>query len=312
MSTSPLSAATDLVDVAVIGGSAAGLAGALQLARQLRSVIVYDDATPRNAPAAHLHGYLGFDGRPPAELVAAGQHEVASYGVELIHGHVTEVQGDRSNGFTLIDSRGGQRAARRVLVATGLTDELPDIDGLEDQWGNGVIHCPFCHGYEHRGERHVHLATLPAGLHPAALFAHLAGHLTVVITPDIEVDPAAVDALRLAEVTIVTAHVAQVVSDGGRVRRVELLDGRAIEADVVSVTPRVRARAEVLEPIGLVSEPHPMGIGDHVTTDATGQTSVEGIYAAGNVSDPSHQLLQAAADGARVGAMIAFDLAAAS
>ncbi|MEM9465692.1 MAG: NAD(P)/FAD-dependent oxidoreductase [Actinomycetota bacterium] len=298
------------VDVAIVGGSAAGLAAALQLARQERSVAVVDDQTPRNLPASHLHGYLGFDGRPPADLVAAGRDDLAAYGAHLITDRVTEVDGDVESGFTVARAAGTALTARRVLVATGLRDELPVIDGLAEHWGDTVIHCPFCHGYEHRARRHVHLATMPASLHPAPLFRHLAEALTVVVEPSAGVDPSALDALRGSGVDVIVAPIVRVLGDDGSVRAVELADGRSIDAEVVSITPEVRARVEVFRPIGLAAQPHPMGIGDHLVTDPTGQTTVAGVYAAGNVTDPSHQLLQAAADGARVGAMIAFDLAA--
>ena len=124
-----------LCDVAVIGGSAAGLAAALQLGRQRRSVIVVDSGKPRNAPASHMHSYLGREGVPPSELAAIGRKEVRSYGVEVLAGCV-ELVGRLADGRFRVEVAGGNSiVARRVLAATGLVDELPDIEGLTQRWG---------------------------------------------------------------------------------------------------------------------------------------------------------------------------------
>lgn len=300
-------------DVAVVGGSVAGLAAALQLGRQHRSVIVVDAGEPRNAPAEHLHGYLGHEGARPADLVGIGRDEVHRYGGEVLPGRALGVERTDDGHFRVGLVGGHTIIARRVLAATGLVDELPDIEGLRRHWGTDVIHCPFCHGYEVRDRRIVQIVTHSAGLHPSSLFRQLTDRLTIVVHDGPGSEPIAgssLDALRAAGVEILTATVRRIVNgDDGRLVAVELVDGRRIEADAVAVGPRFRARIEPFRQLGLEAVPHPMGIGDHVETDPTGATSVPGLYAAGNVTDPGHQLLQAAADGGRVGAMIAFALA---
>ena len=299
-------------DVAVVGGSAAGLAAALQLGRQRRSVIVVDAGEPRNAPAAHMHGYLGYDGRPPADLVAAGREEVRSYGGEVVQGRAVDVTRTDDDGHFRVHLTGGHAiVARRVLAATGLVDELPDIEGLAEHWGGDVIHCPFCHGYEVRDRRIVQIVTHPMGLHPASLFRQLSKHLTVVLHGGVDAGSAEVEALWAAGVDVVDARVQRVVTGAdGHVTAVELADGRQLPADAVAVGPRFRVRAEPFSGLGLVTLPHPSGLGEHVATDPTGATSVPGLYAAGNVSDPSQQVLHAAANGSWTGAMISFSLAA--
>ncbi len=297
-------------DVAVIGGSAAGLAAALQLARQRRSVIVVDDDTPRNAPAAHMHGYLGHEGVAPSHLVALGREEVRSYGGEVLTGRVLGVSRRDDGRFALDLSGGHTLVARRVLTATGLVDELPIIDGLAEQWGRGVIHCPFCHGFEVRDQRLVQIITHPLGLHPTPVFRHLSDRLTVVLHDPSGLDEAALATLAASGVSIERSEVSRVVTGpDGEVSGVELVGGRTIEADAVVIGARFHARAGVLAGVGLTTTEHPTGAGDVLEVDARGETAVPGIYAAGNVTDPSLQVLPAAAHGSRVGAMIAFDLA---
>jgi thioredoxin reductase/SAM-dependent methyltransferase len=272
-------------------------------------VIVVDAGEPRNAPAAHVHGYLGCEGEPPSALFAAGREEVRSYGGEVLDGRVSGV--DRAGGLFRLALVGGHSIiARRVLAATGLVDDLPHIDGLAEHWGGDVIHCPFCHGYEVRDRRIVQLVTHPMASHTAPLFRQLSARLTLVIhdAPDVNRDE--LDALRAGGVDILEVPVRRIVTGAdGHVAAVELADDASLDADVVVVSPRFRVRAEPFGVLGLELAPHPSGLGDVVATDAMGATSVPGLYAAGNVTDPSQQVSQAAANGSRVGAMIAFSLA---
>jgi len=297
-------------DVCVVGGSAAGLAAALQIARQRRSVIVVDAGEPRNAPAATMHGYLGLDGVPPGDLLAAGREEVRTYGGEVLDGSVTTVRRDTDGDFRVELTGGHLVHARRVVAATGLIDELPAIDGLAAHWGGDVVHCPFCHGYEVRDQSVTVILTHPAGLHPVALFGHLADELTVVVHDSRAVPPEHLQGLRAAGVEIREGPVSRIVTGAdGHVNGVELADGTTLATDVVVVGPRFRARAGAFTPLGIAPEPHVSGLGTILATQGFGATSVPGFYAAGNVTDPSQQVVQAAADGARVGAMVASDLA---
>src|SRR3954467_3298280 len=137
-------------DVAVIGGGGAGLSAALVLSRARRRVLVVDAGAPRNAPAAHLHGFLSRDGFPPGQLLAAGRQEVTGYGGEIVEGSATDLVPDGRTGFWVLLADGRRLSARRLLVTTGLRDELPDIPGLRERWARDVLHCPYCHGYEVR------------------------------------------------------------------------------------------------------------------------------------------------------------------
>ena len=297
-------------DVAVIGGSAAGLGAALQLGRQRRSVIVVDAGEPRNARAAHMHGYLGYEGRPPADILTLGREEVRSYGGEILAGRAGRVLRTEDGRFRVELVGGHSLIARRVVAATGLVDELPAIDGLAEHWGRDVIHCPFCHGFEVRDRRIVQILTHPMALHVAGLFRQLTGRLTVVVHGTTDADRTELDALGAAGVEIMHADVRRIVTgEDGRIAAVELVDQRRIDAEAVVVTPRFRIRAEPFASLGLHPAPHPSGLGDFIETDPAGATAIAGLYAVGNLTDPSQQVLHAAANGTRVGAVVSASLA---
>ena len=297
-------------DVAVIGGSAAGLAAALQLGRQRRSVIVVDSGEPRNAPAPRMHSFLGRDGTDPAELLAVGRAEVRSYGGEVLSGRAEGVRREGGR-FVVQLATGDSVVARRIIVATGLVDELPDVEELAVHWGGAVIHCPFCHGYEVRDQRLVQLVTHPMGLHVVPMLRQLTDSLTVLVADGVGVDDAEVDTLTAAGVEVRVATTAtRVLADAdGRLTGIELADGSRVDADAVLVGPRFHPRLEPFAGLGLCSAPHPTGMGEVVEVDATGATAVDGVFAAGSITDPSQQVLPAAAHGSRVGGAVAVGLA---
>lgn len=306
---SPTPSVERICDVAVVGGSAAGLAAALQLGRQRRSVIVIDAGEPRNAPATRMHSYLGHEGITPAEFATITRDEVRSYGVEILPGRAVDVI-RRPDGDFRVELTGGHSViARRVLAATGLVDVLPDIDGLAEHWGRDVIHCPFCHGYEVRDRRIVQIVTHPIGLHTAGLYRQLTDRLTIVLHDGVSPDARELEPLRTSGVRVVDDRIGRIVSDDdGRLAGVELVGGGRLDADAVAVGPRFRPRAEAFAAIGIVPSMHVSGLGEYIETSPAGLTSVPGLYAAGNVTDPSQQVLAAAANGSWVGAMIGFSL----
>ncbi|MFP5371096.1 MAG: NAD(P)/FAD-dependent oxidoreductase, partial [Actinomycetes bacterium] len=165
-------------DVVVIGGGAAGLSGAVALARSRRTVLVVDAGEPRNAPADGVHNHLGREGTPPGELLAFGRAEVTGYGAEVMDGRVTAVRREDDGGFVVTLGDGRAVSARRLLVATGLVDELPDIPGVAERWGRDVLHCPYCHGWEVRDQAIGILATGPMAVHQALLFRQLSADVT--------------------------------------------------------------------------------------------------------------------------------------
>ena len=257
-----------------------------------------------------MHGYLGHEGVAPAHLTAIGREEVRSYGGELLDGRALDVTRQADGRFRVELDGGRSLVARRVLLATGIVDELPEIEGVAEHWGRDVIHCPFCHGYEVRDQRLVQLVTHPMGLHATPLFRQLSAQLTVVLHGDVDVAADQLDTLRAAGVTVLAGYVERITAGAdGHVTGVQLTGADLLVADAVAVGPSFAARIEPVASLGVRATLHPTGLGTFLETDPTGQTEVPGVYAAGNVTDPSQQVLQAAAMGSRVGAMISFSLA---
>lgn len=297
-------------DVAVVGGSAAGLAAALQLSRQRRSVIVIDSGEPRNAPASEMHSYLGHEGRSPAEFLRIAREEVRTYGTEVITGRATAVT--REEGGFRVELTGGHAVhARRLVVATGQSDELPAIPGLAEHWGGAVIHCPFCHGYEARDHRIVSVVTSPMGLHQVPVLRQLTAALTVLVHAGVPADDPQLQTFRDAGIEVIVAPAERVMSDeAGELRGVRLADGTDIPADTLLVGTRLHARVAPFAGVGLTAVDHPSGVATHVEADPMmGTTAVPGVYAVGTVAEPMLQVLPTAAAGTRVGGVIGFDLA---
>jgi len=272
-------------DIAIIGGGAAGLSAALVLSRARRSVLVIDAGAPRNAPAAHMHGYLSRDGLPPCELVAAGRREVNGYGGEIVEGTVSEVVADGENGFTATLSGGQQISARRLLVTAGLRDELPDIPGLRERWARDVLHCPYCHGYEVRDRPLGVLGGAPGAVRYAQIVRQWT-HDLVYFTPPHLLTAAERTQLDARAIDVVEGVIEQlVIDDADRLRGVQMHDGCLL--------------------VGLGCDVDADG---WVTTDPTGRTSVSGVWAAGNVVDPRAQVITAAGAGSAAAIALNADL----
>jgi len=314
MRTNQARPVADPYDVLVVGGGAAGLGAALALGRSRRSVLVIDAGDPRNAPAGHVHNYLGREGTPPLELLATGRGEVAAYGVEVVSGRVSVVRPWRREGigFEVVTDEEREVAARRVVVATGLTDVLPELSGLAERWGRDVLHCPYCHGWEVRGQAVAVLATNARAAHQALLFSQLSDDVAVVLAAgapaptDVELERLSVRGVR-----VVADPPVEVVVERDALHGLRLASGELLRCDAVVVAPAFRARAAFLAPLGLVPQSVEIGgevLGTAVPAEPSGATTVPGVWVAGNVTEPMAQVLGAAAGGLRVGAALNLDL----
>ncbi|MFE7424917.1 NAD(P)/FAD-dependent oxidoreductase [Streptomyces sp. NPDC057545] len=288
----------EVYDVAVIGAGAAGLSAALLLGRARRRVVVIDAGVPRNAPAAHMHGFLSRDGLPPATLLDLGQAEIAHYGVDVIRGRVEHVE----PGYGVRLEGGPVLRVRRLLVATGLRDELPDIPGVRERWGRDLLHCPYCHAYEVRDQPLAVLGTRPGAVHQALLLRQWSEDI-VFLTHALELSEQEREQLDAFGVSIVEGQAVRLVVDDDRLRGIELTDGRVIPRAAAFLFPRPAPRDDLLALLGCAKDDQ-----GWVVTDRTGRTSVPGVWAAGNVVDPRAQVIAAAGMGSTAAFAINADL----
>ncbi len=288
-------------DVVVVGGSAAGLSAALVLTRARRRVAVVDGGRPRNAPAAHMQGFLSRDGMPPSELVAAGRAEVEGYGGMLLADEVVAVT-PRGSAFEVRLASGSVLTARRLLVATGLRDEIPDVPGAAERWGRDLLHCPYCHGYEVRDQPLGVLGRGPETVQHALIIRQWSPDV-VLFTHGGEVSDGERERLVARGIDIVESPVTRLVVEDDALRGVEVDGGAVFERSAVFVRPRFVPNNDLL--VGLGCETDDAG---WPRTDATGRTSVPGVWVAGNVANPRAQVITAAGEGSSAAIAINNDL----
>ena len=301
-------------DVLIIGGGSAGLSAALILARARRRVLVLDAQEPRNRFAPHMHGVLSRDGYSPLDLVADGYREVRAADGVIENARVVEARAI-ADGFEVVADSGARFTARRLIVATGIRDQLPDIPGLAEQWGRGVVACPYCDGYEATGRAIGVLAGSAMGLHKAHMLRSYSRQVTVFTAlagpiPD-------TDRLVLEErgVRLEDRAVTHVVTDAGRLTGLGLADGTVAPVDVLFAEPAPIALDEPLRQLGAArTETH---LGSWTAVDEFGKTSVDGVWAVGNAANPAALVPIAAGSGATAALainseLIAEDVAAAA
>ena len=288
--------AVGAIDVAVIGGSFAGLAAALQLGRASRQTAVIDAGGPRNRVSPAAHGVPGFDGAPPGEILERYCTDLAAYPtVSLREGRAVRVSG-MADAFTVEIEGGAVITARRIVLAHGVSDVLPDILGLAENWGRTVLHCPYCHGYEVRGRPLAVLATHPMSAHQAGLLRADWSDDVTLLTGGMEGFD--VDALRAAGVALDTRTLEAVHAEGNGLT-LELSDGGSRTVAALFLGPRVSLAATPADQLGCARAEGPMG--DFVQVGPMKQTSVPGVFAAGDLANPAPNVNIAVADGTLAG-----------
>ncbi|MFF8908971.1 NAD(P)/FAD-dependent oxidoreductase [Streptomyces olivaceoviridis] len=289
-------------EVVVVGAGAAGLSAALVLGRSRRRTLVVDAGEPRNAPSAHMQGYLSRDGMSPAEFLAVGREEIARYGVELVRDRVVDVA--REGDFAAVLASGRTVRARHLVIATGLTDELPPVPGLAERFGRDVVHCPYCHGWEVRDLPTGVLATSPLSVHQALMVTQWSKDVRLFLHEVGEAELTDQDLRRLATagVTVVPGEVAGLVTADDRLTGVRLADGTVHEREVLYAAPRAVPHNDLLIRLGAELRETPFG--SYPVIDERGLTTVPGLWAAGNASGFAEQVINAASRGYRAGAAI--------
>lgn len=296
-----------LFDVAVIGGGPAGLSAGVALARALRSVIVIDAGGQRNLPAEGVHGFLTREGMSPRELLTAGREELAEYGGAAITGVVKSARRDGDN-FVLSLDDGSTCTARRLLITSGIQDELPDLPGVADRWGRDVLYCPYCHGWEIRNQKVGVLASDAHAVLQALTFRQWSPDVTLLLNGELALSPGQSEQLDARSVKVADGRVRGLVVQDDKLTAVTLDDGSAVPMEVLVVSPAAVSKANMLQALGLEPDDLEEGPGTRLPTDESGLTSCPGVWAAGNATDVSAQVMTAAAAGLKAAAAINADL----
>lgn len=246
-----------------------------------------------------MQGYLSRDGMPPADLLAAGRAEVVAYGVELMRDRVIGIEA----GFAVRLASGTELTARRVLLATGVSDELPDIPGVRERWGQDLLHCPYCHGWEVRDRPIGVLGTLPGSVQHALLVQQWSDDM-IFFSHTYELSPHERTELQARDIQIVAGGVTKLVVESDRLTGVELVDGRVVPRTAIFIRP-----GNVPHPDGLLASLGcAMNDAGFAIVDSSGKTSASGVWAAGNVVDPRAQVITSAGAGSAAAIAINADL----
>jgi thioredoxin reductase len=290
----------DEYDVAVVGGSFAGLGAAMQLARARRRVLVVDAGVPRNRFAPASHGFLGQDGRAPADIIQTFREQVLAYPTATFRqDEAVSARREDDDTFALDLASGGTVRARRLVLATGIVDELPDLPGLRERWGVTVLHCPYCHGYEVADGRLGVLAVSEMSAHQALLIPDWSADVTLFTNGVLHPDAEQRAALEARGVRIETRPVVSLVGEAPGLAGVRLADGETVPLDALFTGARTRMASPLAEQLGCAIDDGPFG--PIIRTGASQETTVAGVFAAGDAARAPHNATWAAADGVTAG-----------
>lgn len=285
----------------IVGGGSAGLSAALMLGRARRSVVVVDGGQPRNRFADQMHGVLGQEGVAPSELIERGRQEVAQYGVEVRQAQVTAVEADH-DGVRVQLTGGVTIAAQALVLATGVTDVLREIPGLEQRWGATAFHCPYCHGWEVQDQRIGVLSTSALSLHQAELIRQWTDRVTVFADQLGPLTPEQASRLAARGIEVVTAPVVEIVGEAPGITAVRTADGVEHPIDAVITAPTPRPNDDLVAGLGLDRVDTPQG--SFLAVDPAGRTSHERIWAVGNLVNPNANVTMSIGSAAQAAGML--------
>ena len=295
MTSAPDSAAA-CYDAVIIGGGIAGLTVATVLGRARRRVAVIDAGQPRNAPAGHVHGFPSRDGIGPAELLQLCRTDLVRYDVDLLRGEAVRVgAGNGGQGRSVVLADGQVLQGRQVVVASGLKDSLPDITGAAERWGRDLLQCPYCHGWEVADQALAVLGTAQDSTQQALLVRSFSSDVTLILDDALELSAEDSRSLAAMGVSIVPGRAAGLQVSGGMLAAVELADGRSVPCKALFCEP-----GATVDPLLAATPGCRLDADGCIETDAEGRTGADRVWAVGNVTDPSSQVVAAAGDAYRL------------
>lgn len=281
-------------DVVIVGGGPAGLGAALALGRATKRVLLCDAGARRNAAAEHMHGFLTRDGIPPSEFRRIAREQLRPYAVTLMDVGVTRIDPVQGGGFEVMLTDGARVSCRRVLLALGLCDELPDVPGIRELWGHSVFGCPYCHGWEARNLPWGTLANSPALLEYAVFLTGWTTDVVAFTNGPLEISAELRAKLEQAGVRLDARRIQRMVArPDRRLIGVEMEDGALVPCEAMVVRPPQR-QTDLVRRLGLALDDQGL-----VRTDHGAETSTPGIHAAGDLAAPMQAAIFAAAAGTR-------------
>jgi thioredoxin reductase len=284
-----------MYDVVIVGGSYAGMAAALQLVRGRRKVAVLDSGQRRNRFANISHGLLGQDGQAPSEIASNAKVQLLKYPNLTWNDGIAVLAEKTGEYFSVRTTQEEVLTAKRLVLATGVSDELPEIPGLAERWGQSVFHCPYCHGYELDNGPIGVLAVSEASMHQALLIPDW-GWTTLFTNGVFEPDDSQLKQLQARAVTIEREMVTEITGEHASVK---LRDGRVIELAGLFIASRIKVSSPLAEQLGCEFTEGPLGL--YVKTDGTKETSMAGVFACGDAARAAGSITFAIADGALAG-----------
>jgi thioredoxin reductase len=287
-------------EVIIVGGGTAGLSAALVLGRARRRVLLLDTGQPRNAPAQAAHGFFSRDGTPPLELLEIGRRQLCPYDSVEIRAIEATGARHRDDGFAVDLVDGTLVRTRMLILATGVRDELPDLPGFNALWGRGIYHCPYCHGWEVRDQPLAVRANGELAIHLAPLIRQWSRDLVLLTDGPISIPEADLASIRSLDIQIREDPIARLEGDAGLVR-IAFTTGEPLARRALFYPPTQHPRTDLARQLGcdLIEEGPIPGL---IRVDGFQQTTVPGVYAAGDVATMMQQLATAAASGATAAA----------
>ncbi|MCF2494394.1 NAD(P)/FAD-dependent oxidoreductase [Dyadobacter chenhuakuii] len=286
-------------EVIIIGGSYAGLSAAMSLGRSLRKTLVIDSGKPCNAQTPHSHNFLTQDGRTPKDIALLGKEQVANYPTVQFHDGLAETGRKTENGFEIATATGDTFTAKKLIFATGLKDQMPDIAGYAECWGISVIHCPYCHGYEVKNEKTGILANGDTGFEYAKLISNWTKDLTIFTNGPSELTPEQTEKISTRNIRIVDKPIASLIHKNGLLEKIVFKDQSEEPITAIYSRPAFKQHSAIPEQLGCALTETGL-----IKLETFQQTTVPGIYAAGDNSHMARSVALAVSSGSMAGALI--------
>ncbi|MDT0678712.1 NAD(P)/FAD-dependent oxidoreductase [Autumnicola musiva] len=291
-------------EVIIVGGSYAGLSAALALGRSLRNVLIIDNGLPCNRQTPYSHNFITQDGREPGDVIAEAKAQVLKYSsVKMVN--ATAVKGEKlENGFQITTPEGEDYKCRKLIFATGVKDIIPNINGFSECWGISVIHCPYCHGYEFKGQKTGIMANGENAVHLASLVINLTKSLSILTTGKANFNESQIQKLEKHKIKIIETEIQEIDHESGHLKNVIFSDGRQLPLDALYAAIPFMQHSAIPASLGCEFTK-----GGHITTNSFHKTTTEGIFACGDCATMMRSVANAVSSGNFTGAIVNKELA---